>query len=253
MFRPWGGGTRERSRLDRIEDAIEAIAAGGFVVVVDDPSRENEGDIVFAAQFVDPEKVNWLAKEARGLICVAMRGERLDDLAIPPMARRNGNAQGTAFHVSVDASEGVTTGISAADRARTISALADPTSGPRDFARPGHIFPLAACSDGVMGRDGHTEAGTDLCRLAGVAEAAVICEICAEDGEMARLPALRALADQHALPLVSIADLIAFRHRRGESRRRAGRRPIVPRHRLQSQLTLDRIKTARPAHAEQHA
>ncbi len=247
----WGAGRRRTGppRLDRIEDAIEGLAAGGFVVVVDDPSRENEGDLVLAAEFVDPDKINWITKEARGLICVAMRGERLDQLAIPPMTRRNSNLQGTAFRVSVDAAEGVTTGISAADRAHTISTLADSASGPDDLARPGHIFPLAARGGGVLERAGHTEAGTDLCRLAGLSEVAVICEICAEDGEMARLPALRVLADTHDLPLIAITDLIAFRRRCEEPHRRPGRRLTKPRLRAAS----DVFVSASSVNAERHA
>lgn len=199
--------------LDPIEAAIEEIAAGGMAVVIDDPGRENEGDLLFAAEFADADKINWLATEGRGLICVAMLAERLERLEIPPMTAYSRDSQSTAFHVSVDASEGVGTGISAADRARTVAALADCSSRAGDFVRPGHIFPLAARDGGVLERPGHTEAGVELCRLAGLSEAAVICEVCSEDGEMARLPELRSFAHRHGLPLIAIADLIAYEMR----------------------------------------
>jgi 3,4-dihydroxy 2-butanone 4-phosphate synthase/GTP cyclohydrolase II len=204
-------------RLDPVEAAVDQLGRGGMAVVVDSPNRENEGDLVMAADLVTPQAINFMATEARGLICVAMRAERLERLRIPPMAHRNGDPYGTAFHVAVDAAEGIGTGISAFDRARTIAALADPASGAEDLVRPGHVFPLAARDGGVFARAGHTEASLDLCALAELSEAAVICEIAADDGEMARLPELRAFADRHGLPLVTIADLIA--HRRAERSR----------------------------------
>jgi 3,4-dihydroxy-2-butanone 4-phosphate synthase len=204
-------------RLDSVEAAIDQIARGGMVVVVDDPDRENEGDLVLAADAITPEAVNFMASDGRGLICVAMPEARLDRLRIPPMVERNQDARATAFRVSVDAVGKVSTGISAADRARTIATLGDPSSRAKDFVRPGHVFPLAAREDGVLARAGHTEASVDLCLLAGRAPAGVICEIASDDGHMARLPELREFADRHALPLISIADLIE--HRRGEARR----------------------------------
>lgn len=204
-------------RLDSIEEAIDQIAGGGMAVVVDDPGRENEGDLVMAADAITPEAVNFMAVEGRGLICVAMPEARLDQLRIPPMVRHNQDARGTAFRVSVDIVERTSTGISAADRARTIAALADHGSRAEDFARPGHVFPLAAREGGVLVRPGHTEASLDLCALAGRAAAGVICEVAADDGQMARLPELREFADRHGLPLVAIADLID--HQRGHTRR----------------------------------
>jgi 3,4-dihydroxy 2-butanone 4-phosphate synthase/GTP cyclohydrolase II len=201
----------EGIELDSIEAAIEQIAGGGMVVVVDEPDRENEGDLVMAAERISPQAVNFMATEGRGLICVAMREQRLEQLQIPPMVTRAGDAHGTAFRVAVDAAERVSTGISAPDRARTIAALASASSRPEDFVRPGHVFPLAARDGGVLVRAGNTEAAVDLCALAGLPEAGVICEIAADDGEMARLPDLRVFADRHALPLVTIADLIAYR------------------------------------------
>jgi 3,4-dihydroxy 2-butanone 4-phosphate synthase/GTP cyclohydrolase II len=195
--------------LSPIEAAIDAIAAGGMAVVVDDPSRENEGDLVMAARFVTPEAVNFMATHARGLICVPMLRERLDELEIPPMVDRCTDPKGTAFHVGVDLRE-QSTGISAAERANTIRALADGSSGAADFRQPGHVFPLAYRSGGVLERAGHTEASIDLAVLAGAGPAAVICEIAAEDGEMMRLPELLEFAEQHDLPIVAIDELIRY-------------------------------------------
>lgn len=201
-------------RIDSIEAAIEALRAGRMVIVVDDEDRENEGDLVMAAQFVTPEAVNFMAREARGLICVPLTEERARALHLPPMVAENTAPHHTAFTVSVDyIGEGPVTGISAQDRARTIRALADPAAKPEDFARPGHIFPLIARPEGVLRRAGHTEAAVDLMRLAGLTPVAVIVEIMNEDGSMARLPELRKLADHWGFPLITIKDLIAYRLR----------------------------------------
>jgi 3,4-dihydroxy 2-butanone 4-phosphate synthase/GTP cyclohydrolase II len=199
--------------LDPIESAIEAIAEGRPVLVVDDADRENEGDIIFAADAATDELMGATVRLGSGVICVAMTGEELDRLALPPMTAINEDSKGTAYSVSVDAREGVTTGISAADRARTARLLADPATGRGDLARPGHVFPLRARDGGVLVRRGHTEAAVDLCRLAGRAPAGVICEVVEEDGSMSRLPQLRRLADERGWPLVSIADLVDLRRR----------------------------------------
>ena len=199
--------------LDRIEDALVAIARGGMVVVVDDADRENEGDLIMAAEKVTPRTLAFIVRHTSGLVCVALPGQRLAALSLPPMVADNGDAQRTAFTVSVDYRIGTTTGISAADRAATIQALARPTSTAAQFSRPGHVFPLRARPGGVLERRGHTEAAVDLTRLAGLQPAGVLCELVEEDGSMARLPSLRAFADRHGLPLVSIADLVAHRRR----------------------------------------
>ncbi|YCI06057.1 3,4-dihydroxy-2-butanone-4-phosphate synthase (plasmid) [Ensifer sp. D2-11] len=196
--------------ISKIEDAIAALARGGMIVVVDDESRENEGDIIVASDAVTPGAIAFMMKHARGLICVAMEGERLDSLDIPLMVPQNTDGFKTAFTVSVDYLPGTTTGISAADRAATVKALMDPASAPEDFARPGHIFPLRAHPRGVRSRPGHTEAAVDLARLAGRAPSGVICEVANDDGTMARLPELIAFAELHGLPLVTIEDLIAY-------------------------------------------
>ncbi|MBA1348057.1 MULTISPECIES: 3,4-dihydroxy-2-butanone-4-phosphate synthase [Rhizobium] len=193
-----------------IEDAISAIASGKMVVVVDDQNRENEGDIVVAADAVTPETIAFMMTHARGLVCIAMEGERLDALDIPLMVPNNTESHKTAFTVSVDYLKGTTTGISAADRAATVRALVDDRAKPADFARPGHIFPLRANPRGVLGRPGHTEAAIDLARLAGRVPAGVICEVANDDGTMSRLPELTLFAERHNLPLVTIEDLIAY-------------------------------------------
>ncbi|HEY8449592.1 MAG TPA: 3,4-dihydroxy-2-butanone-4-phosphate synthase, partial [Bacillota bacterium] len=185
-----------------------------MVIVVDDENRENEGDLVMAAEKATPEAVNFMAKYGRGLICVPLPGERLDALGIPPMVNRPQDSMQTDFTVSVDAREGTTTGISAYDRALTIRLLADPKATARDFVQPGHIFPLRAKEGGVLRRPGHTEAAVDLARLAGLEPAGVICEIMNEDGTMARLPERKAFARRHGLKLISIADLVRYRMRR---------------------------------------
>ena len=202
-----------RIRFDAIADALAAIRNGESIVVVDDENRENEGDLICAAQFATPQQINFMATEARGLICLAMEGERLDALDLPLMVDRNTDSNQTAFTVSVDAGpeNGVSTGISADDRARTIQVAIHPASRPVDLRRPGHIFPLRARDGGVLKRAGHTEAAVDLARLAGLYPAGVICEIQNSDGSMARLPQLVTYAERHGLRLISIADLIRYR------------------------------------------
>jgi 3,4-dihydroxy 2-butanone 4-phosphate synthase/GTP cyclohydrolase II len=204
----------EEYRLSSIEDGIAAIRDGRMVVVVDAPTRENEGDLVMAAECATPELINFMATHGRGLICVPMLGERLEELGIPEMVAKSTDPRQTAFHVSVDHRTETTTGISASDRAATIRALAAPDSRPGDFSQPGHVFPLHYHDGGVLRRAGHTEAAVDLAVLANRAPAAVICEITGPDGEMARLPDLLAFAREHDLPVVSIADLIAYRRTR---------------------------------------
>ncbi|CAN7402517.1 3,4-dihydroxy-2-butanone-4-phosphate synthase [Rhizobium leguminosarum] len=196
-----------------IEDAISAIASGKMVVVVDDQNRENEGDIVVAADAVTPETIAFMMTHARGLVCIAMEGERLDALDIPLMVPNNTESHKTAFTVSVDYLKDTTTGISAADRAATVRALVDDRAQPADFARPGHIFPLRANPRGVLGRPGHTEAAVDLARLAGKTAAGVICEVANDDGTMSRLPDLTLFAKRHNLLLVTIEDLVAYLER----------------------------------------
>ncbi len=196
--------------VSKIEDAIEAIRRGEMVVVVDDQDRENEGDVVIAADAATPKDIAFMMNNARGLICAAMEGERLDTLDIPLMVARNTESLKTAFTVSVDYIPGTTTGISAADRAATVRALAQGDARPDDFARPGHVFPLRAHPQGVRARPGHTEAAVELARLAGRAPAGVICEVANDDGTMARLPQLEVFAEKHGLLVVTIEDLIAF-------------------------------------------
>lgn len=195
-----------------ISTAVERIAEGRMVIVVDDEGRENEGDLVMAAEKVTPEAINFMASHGRGLICMPMTAERLQFLRIPPMTNDNTSAYDTAFHVSIGAKGLITTGISAHDRALTIAVAANPDSGPQDISMPGHVFPLRAKAGGVLERAGHTEASVDLVRLAGLAPAAVICEIMREDGAMARRPELERFALEHDMPIVTVADLIRYRH-----------------------------------------
>jgi 3,4-dihydroxy 2-butanone 4-phosphate synthase / GTP cyclohydrolase II len=202
---------RDGIRLDTIETALDSLRRGAMVVVVDDEARENEGDFVVAAEKVTPKAVNFLSRHGRGLICLAATGERLRALSLHPMVADNRTPTGTAFTVSVDAAEGITTGISAHDRARTVAVFVDPGASPADLVRPGHLFPLEARPGGVLQRAGHTEAVVDLCRAAGLQPSGLLCEILDDDGSMARGARLRAIADQFRLPLVSIADLIAYR------------------------------------------
>ncbi|MBI2305135.1 MAG: bifunctional 3,4-dihydroxy-2-butanone-4-phosphate synthase/GTP cyclohydrolase II [Chloroflexi bacterium] len=194
-----------------IEEAIEDIRAGKFVIIVDDEDRENEGDLAQAAEKVTPEAINFMARYGRGLICLPVIGQRLDDLQIPMMVQENTSTFGTAFTQSIDAKKGVTTGISAYDRAATVKAVLDPNTKPEDLARPGHIFPLRAKEGGVLVRAGQTEAVVDMARLARLYPAGVICEIMNEDGTMARLPQLEVLAAQHNIKIVAVAQIIAYR------------------------------------------
>jgi 3,4-dihydroxy 2-butanone 4-phosphate synthase/GTP cyclohydrolase II len=196
-----------------IEEAVDDIRNGKMVVVVDDPERENEGDLVVAAEFATPEAVNFMATHARGLICLCLTGERCEQLGLPPMTPRNEARLGTAFTVSVEAREGVTTGISAADRAHTIHVAIDRASTPRDLVQPGHVFPLRARDGGVLVRAGQTEAAVDLARLAGLVPAGVVCEIMNEDGTMARVPDLVPYCERHGLRMITVADLIEYRRR----------------------------------------
>jgi 3,4-dihydroxy 2-butanone 4-phosphate synthase / GTP cyclohydrolase II len=212
--------TPQEAGLDTVGRAIADIAAGRAIVVVDDASRENEGDIVFAAGKATPELLAFTIRYARGLICVPMLGEDLDRMQVPPMTSDNQEHMGTAFTISVDARDGITTGISAADRARTIRTLVDSASEPYDIVRPGHVFPLRYAEGGVLRRAGHTEAAVDLARLAGLNPAGVVAEIFNDDGTMARLPQLRAFADEHGLALISIAQLIQYRRRSEQTVRR---------------------------------
>ena len=203
----------EKSAFATIEDAIEDIRQGKFVVVVDAADRENEGDLTIAAQFATPEAVNFMTKEARGLICLCLTEDRCDALGLRQMTERNETPYGTAFTVSVEAREGVTTGISAPDRSRTIQVAVDPDAKPEDLVQPGHVFPLRAREGGVLARAGQTEAAVDLARLAGLIPAGVVCEIMNEDGTMARVPDLIPYCARHGLKLITTADLIEYRRR----------------------------------------
>ena len=196
-----------------IEEAIEDIRSGRFVVVVDDADRENEGDLTIAAQFVTPESIAFMATHGRGLICLCLTPERCDDLDLRPMTDHNETPLGTDFTVSIEAREGVSTGISAHDRARTIQVAIDPSSVSHDLVQPGHVFPLRAKPGGVLQRSGQTEAAVDLARLAGVIPAGVVCEIMNDDGTMARVPDLTAYCERHELKMVTVADLIEYRRR----------------------------------------
>ncbi len=196
-----------------IDEAIEEIHQGRMVVVCDDEDRENEGDVVMAAQFVTPESINFMAKEARGWICLALTPDRCDELGLELMTAKNESALQTPFTVTIEARDGVTTGVSAHDRAHTMQVAIDPSSLPQDLVQPGHVNPLKAKRGGVLERTGHTEASVDLARLAGLIPAGVICEVMNEDGSMARVPDLVAYCERHALKMVTIADLIAYRRR----------------------------------------
>lgn len=197
--------------LNTIEEAITDFREGKFVIVVDDEDRENEGDLIIAAEKVTPEKINFMLKNARGVLCAPITVSRCEELDLPHQVTNNTSVLGTPFTVTIDKLEGCSTGVSAADRAATIRALADPASTPETFGRPGHINPLYAQEKGVLRRAGHTEACVDMCRLAGLYPAAALMEIMNDDGTMARLPELREMADEHNIKLISIADLIAYR------------------------------------------
>ncbi len=217
---------QEKSAFATIEEAIEDIRQGKFVVVVDAADRENEGDLTIAAQFATPEAVNFMTKEARGLICLCLTEDRCDELGLRQMTDRNETPYGTAFTVSVEAREGVTTGISAPDRSRTIQVAVDPDAKPADLVQPGHVFPLRARAGGVLERAGQTEAAVDLARLAGLIPAGVVCEIMNEDGTMARVPDLIPYCERHGLKLVTTAALIEYRRRHERLNRRSnGSRP----------------------------
>ena len=197
--------------LAAIDDAVKDIRDGKMIIIVDDEDRENEGDLVCAAEMVTPEMINFMAVHGRGLICLPMTEERCDELHLPQQASDNTSSMGTAFTISIEAREGVTTGISAADRAKTVLTAVDPNTKPSDLARPGHIFPLRAKRGGVLVRPGQTEASVDLVRIAGLQPAAVICEIMNDDGTMARMAELEEFAEKHSLKIVSVADLVRYR------------------------------------------
>lgn len=210
------GGTDNQAGVPSIFSAIADIIAdaraGRPFILVDSHDRENEGDIVIPAQFATDRQVNFMARHGRGLICLTITAERAAALELRPMVERNGSPHGTAFTVSIEAAEGVSTGISARDRATTIAAAIDPAKGPADLVSPGHVFPLVAAAGGVLARPGHTEASVDIARMAGLIPAGLICEIMNDDGSMARLPDLRRFARTHGLRIGSIEDLIAYRH-----------------------------------------
>jgi 3,4-dihydroxy 2-butanone 4-phosphate synthase/GTP cyclohydrolase II len=216
--------------FSEIEDAVAAIARGELVVVVDDADRENEGDLIMAAEQVSRESMAFMIRHTSGVICMPLEGPRLDQLALPLMVATNTESQRTAFTVSVDAVHGTTTGISAGDRATTVKTLLDPGTRPEDLARPGHIFPLRYREGGVLKRAGHTEAAVDLARLAGCYPAGVLAEVVNDDGTMARLPRLQAFAEAHGLQIISIADLIRYRRHREKLVRRVSEARIPTRH-----------------------
>ncbi|MCL4812781.1 MAG: bifunctional 3,4-dihydroxy-2-butanone-4-phosphate synthase/GTP cyclohydrolase II [Vicinamibacteraceae bacterium] len=215
-------GARTRSPFATIEQAVEAFRRGEMVIVVDDEDRENEGDLTLAAEMVTPDAINFMARHGRGLICLAMTGERLDELEVPLMVSDNTTRFGTAFCVSIEAKHHTSTGISAADRAATVKAAIDPETRPSDLARPGHMFPLRAREGGVIVRAGQTEAAVDLARIAGLYPAGVICEIMNPDGTMARVPQLARFAKKHGLLMITVADLIRYRIRTERMVRKAG-------------------------------
>jgi 3,4-dihydroxy 2-butanone 4-phosphate synthase/GTP cyclohydrolase II len=212
--------------ISPVEDIVAEMQAGRMVILVDEEDRENEGDLVLAADRVTPEAINFMAKFGRGLICLTLTRERCERLRLPPMVARNGTKMGTAFTVSIEAATGVTTGISAADRARTVQAAVAPGARAEDLVQPGHIFPLQAVDGGVLMRAGHTEAGCDLAAMAGHSSAAVICEIMKDDGTMARLPDLQLFAAEHGLKIGTIADLIEHRSRTESLIEKVGSRPL---------------------------
>ncbi|MEM7295911.1 MAG: 3,4-dihydroxy-2-butanone-4-phosphate synthase, partial [Pseudomonadota bacterium] len=199
--------------ISGVDEIIEAARNGRMFILVDHEDRENEGDLVIPAQMATPDAINFMATHGRGLICLALTGERIDELGLPLMASQNSSRHETAFTVSIEARDGVSTGISASDRALTVATAIDASKGPQDIATPGHVFPLRARSGGVLVRAGHTEAAVDISRLAGLNPAGVICEIMSEDGTMARLPELVAFAQLHGLKIGTISDLIKYRRR----------------------------------------
>lgn len=216
--------------MSPIPELVAELAAGRMVILIDDEDRENEGDLVLAADHVTPEAINFMARFGRGLICLTLTRERCERLQLPPMAVRNGTQHGTAFTVSIEAATGVSTGISAADRARTVQAAVAPNAVAADLVQPGHIFPLQAQDGGVLMRAGHTEAGCDLSRMAGCSPAGVICEIMNDDGSMARLPDLEKFAAEHGLKIGTIADLIEYRARHESLIETVAERKLATRH-----------------------
>ena len=212
--------------ISPVEDIVAAMRAGKIVILIDEEDRENEGDLVLAADHVSADAINFMARFGRGLICLTLSRERCELLELPPMTARNGDKKGTAFTASIEAAEGVTTGISAADRARTVQAAVAPNAKPDDLVQPGHIFPLQAVDGGVLMRAGHTEAGCDLAAMAGCSPASVICEIMKDDGTMARLPDLQLFAAEHGLKIGTIADLIEYRSRNDSLIEKIGERKL---------------------------
>ena len=213
-------------KISPIEEILADMKTGRIVILVDEEDRENEGDLVLAADHVTPDAINFMARFGRGLICLTLTRERCERLRLPPMVARNGTKMGTAFTISIEAAQGVTTGISAADRARTVQAAVAASARPEDLVQPGHIFPLQAVDGGVLMRAGHTEAGCDLAAMAGLTPSAVICEIMNDDGTMARLPDLQLFAAQHSLKIGTIADLIEHRSRHESLIEKIGKRPL---------------------------
>ena len=224
---PSSTAARQPVAISPIEDIVADMKAGRTVILVDEEDRENEGDLVLAADHVTPEAINFMARFGRGLICLTLTRERCEQLNLPPMVARNGDKKGTAFTVSIEAAEGVTTGISAADRSRTVQAAVAPGATAADLVQPGHIFPLQAVEGGVLMRAGHTEAGCDLAAMAGCSPASVICEIMKDDGTMARLPDLQLFAAEHGLKIGTIADLIEHRTRNESLVEKLGERPLT--------------------------
>jgi len=231
----------EPAPVSSVEEIVEELRAGRMVILVDEEDRENEGDIVIAADHITPQAINFMARHARGLICLTLSREMCERLNLPPMVARNGAKHSTAFTVSIEAAEGVTTGISAADRARTVQAAVAPHAQASDLVQPGHIFPLQAVDGGVLMRAGHTEAGCDLAAMAGCSPASVICEVMNEDGTMARLPDLQLFAAQHGLKIGTIAALIEHRSRTETLVQRVGTREIRTAH---GEFTLNAFKDA---------
>ena len=222
--------TASSCKLMSVEETVEEFRNGRMVILADDEERENEGDLVIPAQMATPEAINFMARYGRGLICLALSDERVRDLGLELMPKRNESRHDTAFTVSIEAREGITTGISASDRARTIAVAIDPRCGPDDLTSPGHVFPLVARDGGVLVRTGHTEASVDLARLAGLNPAAVICEIMNDDGTMARMPDLEAFSQRHNVKIATIADLIAYRLRHDSIIRRVRETTLTSHH-----------------------
>ena len=230
MNAPPSNLTPAEAGIAPVETIVAELAAGRMVILVDEEDRENEGDLILAADHVTPEAINFMARFGRGLVCLTLSRERCERLQLPPMVARNGTRMGTAFTVSIEAAEGVTTGISAADRARTVQAAVAPDAQATDLVQPGHIFPLQAVDGGVLMRAGHTEAGCDLAAMAGCSPAAVICEIMKDDGTMARLPDLQRFAAEHGLKIGTIADLIEHRSRTESLVEKVATRPVATPH-----------------------